>query len=77
MATTMGKPASIWKWNKALVQWVAKVGKVLHLQLNTERLQKLTENYVVSNAKIKQALGVDRMPVRAEDGLRKTIDSFQ
>lgn len=77
MATTMGKPASVWKWNKAVVQLAAKVGTVLHLPLNTERLQKLTENYVVSNAKIKQALGVDKMPVRAEEGLRKTVNSFQ
>ena len=77
MAAAMGKPANIWKWNNALVQLVAKVGTVLHLPLNTERLQKLTENYVVSNAKIKQALGVDKMPVRAEEGLRKTVSSFQ
>jgi len=77
MATTMGKPASIWKWNKAVIQLGAKVGTVLHLPLNTERLQKLTENYVVSNVKIKQALGVDKMPVRAEEGLRKTVSSFQ
>ena len=45
--------------------------------LNPDRLQKLTENYVSSNAKIKKALGVDRMPVRAKDGLRKTILSFE
>jgi len=77
MAAAMGKPANIWKWNKALVQLVAKVGMVIHLPLNTERLQKLTENYVVSNAKIKQALGVNKMPVRAEEGLRKTVNSFQ
>jgi nucleoside-diphosphate-sugar epimerase len=77
MADAMGKPANIWKWNKALVQLAAKVGTVFHLPLNTERLQKLTENYVVSNAKIKQVLGVDKMPVRAEEGLRKTVNSFQ
>jgi nucleoside-diphosphate-sugar epimerase len=76
MATTMGKPSSIWKWNKALVQLVAKVGTVLHLPLNTERLQKLTENYVVSNAKIKQALGVDKMPISAKNGLLKTLRSL-
>jgi nucleoside-diphosphate-sugar epimerase len=76
MATTMGKPASIWKWNKALVQLAAKVGTVLHLPLNTERLQKLTENYVVSNAKIKQALGVDKLPVSAKEGLLKTLRSL-
>ena len=48
----------------------------LHLPLNTERLRKLTENYVVSNAKIKAALGIDRMPVRAEEGIVRTIKSF-
>jgi hypothetical protein len=36
--------------------------------LNTDCLKKLTENYVVSNAKLKQALGVEKMPVRAEEG---------
>ena len=47
-----------------------------NLPLNTERLQKLTENYVVSNAKIKAALGIDKMPVKAEEGIVKTIKSF-
>ena len=40
------------------------------------RLQKLTENYVVSNAKVKKAMGVDKMPVTAREGLMKTIRSF-
>lgn len=39
-------------------------------------MQKLTENYVVSNAKIKAALGITQMPVRAKDGLMETIKSF-
>jgi len=51
-------------------------GTIIHLPLNTERLQKLTENYVVSNAKIKSALGVKKMPVRANEGFRKTVESF-
>jgi len=55
----------------------AKAGSVLHLPLNTERLQKLTENYVVSNAKIKNALGVASLPVRANEGLIKTLKSFR
>jgi len=48
----------------------------LKLPLNKERLRKLTENYVVSNAKIKQALGIDKMPLSAKEGMRKTLDSF-
>lgn len=59
-----------------LMTSVAKLGGMLHLPLNSERLKKLTENYVSSNAKIKKALGVDKMPVRAKDGLRETIKSF-
>lgn len=55
---------------------VAKVGGWLHLPLNPERLRKLTENYVASNAKIKSVLGMTEMPVRAKDGLRGTIKSF-
>ena len=56
---------------------VAKVGGWLHLPLNTERLRKLTENYISSNAKIKKALGVERMPVDAREGLQATLNSFK
>jgi len=76
MAKILGKPNRTWNWNKSLIQFCAKIGTTLHLPLNTERLQKLTENYVVSNAKLKQALGINNMPVRAEDGLKKTVNSF-
>ena len=40
-------------------------------------MQKLTENYVVSNDKIKAALGIEHMPVRAKGGLIETIKSFE
>ena len=76
MCEVLGLKPHIWKLNRSLMEACARVGTVLHLPLNKERLRKLTENYVVSNAKIKAALGIDRMPVRAEDGVRKTIRSF-
>ena len=53
------------------------MGGWFHLPFNPLRMQKLTENYVVSNAKIKAALGITRMPVRAKDGLMDTIRSFK
>ena len=56
---------------------MAAVGDVLHLPLNRQRLQKLTENYVVSNQKIKNVLGIDKMPISAKEGLRKTLESFK
>ena len=58
------------------MEFCACFGTLLHLPLNTERLRKLTENYVVSNAKIKAASGIDRMPVRAEEGDSENDKSF-
>jgi nucleoside-diphosphate-sugar epimerase len=77
MAATMGKPNRIWKWNKSFIEVISRAGTMLHLPLNAERLTKLTENYVVSNDKLKKALGIIRMPVCAKDGFIKTIQSFE
>ena len=70
------KKAHIWHINKSFMESCARLGTALHLPLNIERLQKLTENYVASNAKIKAALRMEAMPVRAKEGLLKTIKSF-
>ena len=77
MCEVMGKKPHIWKMNKGLMEGCARIGTLFHLPLNTERLRKLTENYVVSNDKIKRALGIDKMPVTAKEGLIKTIKSFE
>lgn len=74
---TLGKKAHIWHIPRGLMEYVAKIGGLLHLPLNPERLQKLTENYVSSNAKIKKALGIEKLPVRAKFGLKKTILAFE
>ena len=74
---SLGKKAHIWKLPKGLMTGLAKIGGILHLPLNPERLQKLTENYVSSNAKIKKALGVEKMPVDAREGLKRTLESFK
>ena len=72
----LGKKTHIWYLPKGLMNVMSRIGDILHLPLNSERLTKLTENYVVSNTKIKKALGVDKMPIRAEEGLTQTIKSF-
>lgn len=73
----MNRNMHIWYINKSLMYYCAKVGSVFHLPLNSERLRKLTENYVVSNMKIKKALNITQMPIRAKDGLINTIKSFE
>ncbi|RHJ47629.1 NAD-dependent epimerase/dehydratase family protein [Bacteroides sp. AM10-21B] len=76
MCKVLDRKPRIWKMNKHIMEGFAEIGTLLHLPLNTERLCKLTENYVVCNTKIKAALGIDKMPVRAEEGIVKTIRSF-
>lgn len=73
----LGKKVRIWNISKGLMTSTAKLGGLLHLPLDPERLRKLTENYVSSNAKIKNALGIEKMPVDALDGLHRTIRSFR
>lgn len=77
IAESIGNRPRIWKFNKKMTFTTAKIGNVFHFPLNTERLKKLTDSYVVSNLKIKQNIGVEKMPFSAEEGLMKTLKSFQ
>ncbi len=59
-----------------LISLVARIGDFLKLPLNTERLRKLTENYVVSNQKIKHVLKKE-LPLSAREGILKTASAFK
>ena len=76
IAEACGKRARLWKLPKLFMKAAAKVGDVLHLPLNTERLGKLTEDSFVDNAELKRLLGWEKMPVTAEAGMRETLGSF-
>jgi hypothetical protein len=75
IAKSKGKKANILKINRNLIKGLALIGNFFRLPINSERLQKLTESYVVSNAKIKQVLGKP-LPVSSKDGLIRTFQSF-
>lgn len=76
ISKTLGRQPKLWNINAGFIKSMVKIGDVLPLPLNSERLKKLTESYVVSNQKIKTALGIDKLPLSAEEGLVKTIKSF-
>ena len=77
ISSISNRKVKLWKLNAKLVSSLAKIGDVIKLPLNSERLKKLTESYMVSNQKIKIALGIEHLPLTAEEGLIKTIKSFQ
>lgn len=74
---SLGKKPKIWHLSAGLIKWFARVGDVLRLPLNSLRLQKLTENYVVSNRKLKEALNMEALPYHTEEELLQTLESFK
>ena len=75
IAQSQNRNPKLWNVSKKFIEGVASLGDKLHLPLNTERLHKLTSSYVVSNAKIKAAIGKP-LPVSSREGLLKTFKSF-
>jgi len=75
IGASLGKKSKILKIPSWIISKTANLGDYLHLPLNSERLEKLTENYVVSNEKIKKALKTE-LPISTKQGLSITIESF-
>jgi nucleoside-diphosphate-sugar epimerase len=65
----------IWNIPKLIIYIISKLGDLFRLPLNTERLNKLTENYIVSNKKIKNVINKP-LPIKSNEGLIKTFNSF-
>ncbi|MDB9903035.1 NAD-dependent epimerase/dehydratase family protein [Flavobacteriaceae bacterium] len=72
----IGKKVAFWNLPKGLVILLAKLGDVLPLPLNSERLEKLTENAVVDASPLLKALGIKSLPLRTLAGFKKTFESF-
>lgn len=77
MSQTLKIRPKLWRLPIVLIRNLARIGDWLSLPLNSERLKKLTESYVVSNRKIKRNLGIDNLPLTSKKGLEDTIRSFR
>ena len=75
ISESQGKKTVIWYIPKLLIRSIAILGDLFKLSLNSERLCKLTETYIVSNKKIKKAINKS-LPINTKDGLMKTFNSF-
>jgi len=76
LAESINRKQRIWSISKGLIELCAKIGNVLKLPLNEERLRKLTDSYVLSNKKLMGAIGKS-LPVSSREGLLKTFQSFE
>ncbi|SHN13347.1 NAD-dependent epimerase/dehydratase family protein [Mucilaginibacter sp. OK098] len=75
LASSLNVKPRLWKIPPSFIRFFAQAGDRFHLPLTTERLNKLTENYVVSNQKIKRTLNKE-FPISAVSGLITTANSF-
>ena len=75
IGTTIKRPSKILNTPKFIVNIISKAGDFLPLPINSERVQKLVENYEVSNTKIKKAIQKE-LPLSTKEGIEKTILSF-
>ncbi len=75
IAESQEKKFHIWNVPKSFIKLLSKMGDFLKLQLNSGRLNKLTETYIVSNNKIITAINKP-LPLSAKEGLLKTLNSF-
>lgn len=75
LAQSIKKKPIIWRIPPIFIKKLANIGNLFSLPLNTERLEKLTNSFVVSNHKIIFALG-KKLPISSEQGLLRTFKSL-
>ncbi len=75
IADATGKKGKIWNVNPAFLKVIAKIGNKIPIGINEHRLRKLTGDFIVSNKKIKDALGKP-LPVTSDEGLHRTLNSL-
>jgi nucleoside-diphosphate-sugar epimerase len=75
ISNTLNINTVILKIPKILILFLCKIGDFLKLPLNSERLFKLTNNFIVSNTKIKNAINKP-LPISSRNGLINTFNSF-
>jgi len=75
IGSVVGNKSRILNLPKSMIQLLAWIGGSFRLPFNQSNISKLTEDLIVSNRKLLLNLG-SGLPVSAEEGLKKTIRSF-
>ena len=75
ISNSLNIKSRIIKIPKFIIQIISKIGDLFKSPLNSDRLSKLTENFIVSNTKIKKAINKS-LPISSKNGLIDTFNSF-
>ena len=76
ISKSLNKKPKIFNISKKTIRILTKVGDKINAPLNSEKLKKLTQSYVVSNNKIIDQIE-KTLPVDSEEGMLKTFNSFK
>ena len=76
MAKSNNKKTIIFNVYPFIIKIIAKIGDVIPLPLNSERLKKLTESYMVSNEKLNKYIGKE-LPLTSRVGIINTFKTFK
>jgi nucleoside-diphosphate-sugar epimerase len=76
ISISKNKKPIIFNLSPFIVKCIAKTGDIIPLPLNSERLKKLTESYMVSNEKLKKYIAKE-LPLNSKQGIIKTLKSFK
>lgn len=77
MGYFLKKKVRLFRCNKRIIYFAARIGTRFHCSFNDHQYLKLSSDFVVSNEKLKKALGIQRFPVSIVDGLNKSIMSLK
>ena len=77
MGEVLGRKPAALRLPAWLIHFAAITGTTLHLPFNRMTVKKMTGNLIVSNSRIKNALNISALPVTAEQGMYKTLESFK
>ncbi|TCC96821.1 NAD-dependent epimerase/dehydratase family protein [Pedobacter psychroterrae] len=72
LGEALNKKAVKWRINPGLIRILASIGDRFPLPLNSDKLQKLTESFVVNNDKIKKAMSITNFSISSKEGLTYT-----
>ena len=76
ISISKNKKPIIFNLSPFIVKCIAKTGDIIPLPLNSERLKKLTESYMVSNEKLKKYIGKE-LPLTSRVGIINTFKTFK